>query len=317
MHAFILAGGFATRLWPLTERRAKPLLPIAGKPLLSWIVAGIPADIPITLSTNAAFREDFERWKHSEARPITIVIEDAGHEEQKLGALGATARWIQTMHIDDDVLLLAGDNYADFSLASVLSKRRNDAPLIVGYDIGDLALARRFGTVVLDAKGRVTSFEEKPAVPRSTIVATGWSVLPRSVLSILLSYAERRPDDIGGIFEELLRHGIDVECVVCHGIWKDIGSFASYIDLHRTVVGDRRLIDKGTMIDTASRLQGSIDIGAATRIERSTLTDCVIFGKSTIEDCVLRECIIDEGCALQGVDLTGKMLRAGTMLTRP
>ena len=82
MKAFILAGGFATRLWPLTEKRAKPLLPLAGIPLLTHLVEKIPAGIPITVSTNAVFAEDFEKWKKamSDKRlAISILIEDAGH----------------------------------------------------------------------------------------------------------------------------------------------------------------------------------------------------------------------------------------------
>ena len=62
MQCFILAGGFATRLWPLTEKQAKPLLPIAGKPILTHLIEKIPDDLPITVSTNAAFQGGFKEW---------------------------------------------------------------------------------------------------------------------------------------------------------------------------------------------------------------------------------------------------------------
>ncbi len=75
MKAFILAGGFATRLWPLTEKRAKPLLPLAGVPLVEHLVRDIPEDIPVTISTNAVFKEDFENWAMQYDRSnITILI---------------------------------------------------------------------------------------------------------------------------------------------------------------------------------------------------------------------------------------------------
>jgi ADP-glucose pyrophosphorylase len=63
-------------------------------------------------------------------------------------------------------------------------------------------------------------------------------------------------------------------------------------------------------------LLGSIDVGPGTIIEKSTLTDCIVFGKTTIRDCVLERCVIDEGCELEGIDLSDKMLRAGTVLKR-
>jgi GTP:adenosylcobinamide-phosphate guanylyltransferase len=75
MHAFILAGGFATRLWPLTEKRAKPLLPLAGKPLLTHLLEKIPRDIPVTVSTNAAFANGFSEWQKMIDRPTDLIIE--------------------------------------------------------------------------------------------------------------------------------------------------------------------------------------------------------------------------------------------------
>ncbi len=166
MQAFILAGGFATRLWPLTERRAKPLLPLAGKPLITYIVESIPADMPVTVSTNAAFAKDFKAWKSSvKNRSVTIEIEDSGHENQKLGALGAVAKWIKEKKINDDILLLAGDNYADFDLHGLL-KSFQGRPIVAGYDLGDKELARRFGTIVTKGEAgplqSIQSFEEKP-----------------------------------------------------------------------------------------------------------------------------------------------------------
>lgn len=319
MKAFILAGGFATRLWPLTEARAKPLLPIAGKPLVSYVAEAVPADIPVTVSTNAAFAADFTAWQSTLKRSVNVVIEDAGHEGQKLGALGAVARWIETEKIDDDILLLAGDNYADMNLKEFASLFRGN-PLVAGFDIGDTELAKKFGTIVLGKKdGTLSSvdvFEEKPMHPKSTIVSTGWSILPKSAIPTLLEHAKKRPDDIGGIFEELRRRSTAIDCHVVTGLWKDIGSFEAYLSLHRAVVGEKTLAHKSAVVTPDCVLRGSIDIGPEVTIEKSTLTDCIVFGKTTIKDCVLNRCIIDENCTLHGIDLTDKMLRAGTTLRR-
>ena len=327
MKAFILAGGFATRLWPITEQRAKPLLPLAGKPLLSYVVEAVPSDIEITVSTNAVFAEDMKRWaKTMKGRNIKILIEDAGHEGQKLGALGAVAAWLKSNNIDEDVLLLAGDNYIDCPMETFLSKKR-DCPLIAAHDIGDLALASQFGTIIIENSpyplgggarggGRVTSFEEKPQKPKSTFVSTGWWWLPRNSLSVVCEHAKEHPDNIGDVFEEFLRRGIQIDCFVFSETWKDIGSFEAYLGLHKEIVGQNVIKDSSSMIDALSVFKGSIAIGPKTKIEKSTLTDCILFGHATITDCVLTRCILDEDCVLEGIDLTDQMLRRGTVLRR-
>ncbi len=316
MHAFILAGGFATRLWPLTEKRAKPLLPIAGKPLLSHIVERIPADIPVTVSTNAAFKEDFIAWSHEIGRRnLTVRIETTRNDDEKLGTLGATAQWIEAEKIKDDILLLTGDNWFAFNMNTFVTQFDGIA-LVAAYDIGDKAKASAFGTIVLEADGKnVSLFEEKPKDPKSSLVSTGASILPASVIPDLLAFAKVKPDNVGGIFEELLRLKRPVQCFRFSEAWFDIGSFETYLEATRSIVGDQLLAAPDSTITTTERI-GSVVVGSKTSIKDSALEDTVVFDSCTIEDCVLRDCIIDAHCTLKGIDLTGKMLRAGTTLVR-
>jgi glucose-1-phosphate thymidylyltransferase len=316
MRCFILAGGFATRLWPLTERRAKPLLPIAGKPIISYLIEQVPEDIPVTVSTNAVFADDFREWKKGVGRKnLDVLIEDTGHEDQKLGALGAVAQWIKSSHIDDDLLLLAGDNYAAINLRDFLALRK-DQPLLAAHDIADPELAKQFGTIIVKegAEGvkRVISFEEKPLHPKSTFVSTGWWYLPKTCLSVLCEYAASHPDNVGGIFEEFLRREIPVDCFTFHETWRDIGSFDSYLSLHRELLSERQIIDPSTTTTDAT-LEGSVVVGPKCLLQKSTIRDCIIFGNTRIQDCVLERCIIDENCSLTGLDLTDKMVRANTV----
>ncbi len=370
MKAFVLAGGFATRLWPLTEKRAKPLLPLAGVPLLTHLVEKIPAGIPITVSTNQVFAEDFEKWNHtrhaerSELRQelertkskhvagvpsmnqnvrdastaplnssaqgglargsaqhdVHILIEDAGHEDEKLGALGAVAKWIKEENIQDDVLLLAGDNYVGFSIASFI-ERFNGKPLLAAYDIRSKDAAKKFGTVLTESSKttsdtiRVTGFEEKPAEPKSTLVSTGCYLLPGGSLPILAAYAQNHPDNVGGIFEHFLSKGMDVDCVSFAEPWFDIGSFEAYLEATKTLIGERFLLAEGTK-QRDSELIGSVVLGRNSKVARSKLHNVVLFENCEVEDCVLENCIVDDDCILRGVDLSGKMLRAGTHLVR-
>lgn len=328
MRAFILAGGFATRLWPLTEQRAKPLLPLAGKPLLTHIVESLPPEIPITVSTNAVFAPGFALWRKTHPRPITIVVEQTRSDSEKLGALGAVAQWLRQEGIDDDVLLLTGDNYFGFSLKDFLAAYRNSIPLIAAQDIGDKEKATMFGvlTVVAESGGSastrsiMTAFEEKPAHPKSTLVSTGCSILPSTTLPILLEYARHHPDNIGGIFEEFLRQGQRVDCFTFTEPWFDIGTYDAYLDATRALVpAGHPVIHPTAMVDEESRRRctGSVVIGAGTVVTHSSLSDTILFENCRVNDCILERCILDDRCTLHGTDLAGKMLRSGTTLSAP
>lgn len=314
MKAFILAGGFATRLWPLTEKRAKPLLPLGGIPIITQVVEKIPPEIAVTVSTNAVFEKSFLEWKNGMARAnLTVMIEPTTHDDAKLGTNGAIAEWIRSADIKEDVLLLTGDNYLGFSIEDFL-KSYGGTPLLAAFDVGSNDEAKKFGTVILSDDGQsVIGFEEKPAMPRSTLVSTGCSVIPASTFAIIEEYAKAHPDFIGGIFEEFLRRGIRLECFHFDEPWFDVGSFETYLSATKALVGERALASASAqMIDCTA--EGSVVVGDRSKIEKSVLRDSVVFEDCVIEDCVLDRCIIDDGCMLKGIDLTGKMLRAGTRL---
>lgn len=316
MHAFILAGGFATRLWPLTEKRAKPLLPLAGKPILTHLVEWIPEEISVTVSTNEAFAEGFTTWREEISRPgLELVIEKSRQDAQKKGALGAVAEWVDLANVQEDVLLLTGDNYLGFPLTRFLSVYQAGVPLLAAFDLRDAERAKSFGTVLVDPANpaRITGFEEKPPHPKTTLVSTGCSVLPKEILPVLVEFSAAHPDNVGGLFEELVRRGIPVSCFTFTEPWLDIGSFHSYLEAHRLLVGERLLADSTSSVE-GTACAGSVAVGKHCQIRRSDLTDCIIFQNCVIEDCTLRNCIVDDGCILRGVDLSHKMLRAGTVL---
>lgn len=316
MKAFILAGGFATRLWPITEARAKPLLPLAGKTLLDHIVDRIPSDIPVTVSTNAAFSDAFAAWKNSGKHTnVEIRIEQTRNDDEKLGALGSTAQWIEQENIDDDVLLLTGDNYFGFNMQTFIKSFSGNA-LVAAFDIGDKSKASAFGTIVLNTdKKTAAAFEEKPKEPKSSLVSTGCSIIPKNALGALVAYAKAKPDNVGGIFEELLRLKHKVNCFVFHEPWFDVGSFEAYIDATRALVGNACLKpDSSSVISTETI--GSVVLGRGCTVKNSKLENVVVFDDCVIDDCVLDHCIIDNGCILKGIDLHAKMLRTGTKLVQ-
>ncbi len=315
MNAFILAGGFATRLWPLTEKRAKPLLPLAGVPLIEHLVRNIPEHIPITVSTNAVFREAFSIWSKSYGRSnLRILIEETTSDEQKLGALGATAQWISQEHICDDVLLVTGDNYCGFSFDAFLRAATPDVTLLAVHDIQDHKKASQYGTVIAE-QSMVKAFEEKPENPKTTLVNTGCSLLPASVLPVIVEHAAKHPDNVGGVFEEMLRRSLPIECFRFDEPWFDIGTFEAYMEATKALVGERVLEEVGSETEQ-SICSGSVVVGKRSVVSRSELRDVVLFEDCIVEDCVLSSCILDRGCVLRNVELEGKMLREGAHLRR-
>lgn len=317
MRAFILAGGFATRLWPLTEKRAKPLLPLAGKPILNYIIDSLPKFMPIAVSTNAAFGDDFLEWQKQYNYPsVEVVIEQTASDDAKLGTLGALSQWLRMNAIDDDILFITGDNYFGFPLQECIDAFIG-IPLVAAHDIHDELEASRYGTVVTQDRvskiSRVVQFEEKPKQPKTTLVSTGASILPRSVLPILHEYAKHKPDNVGGIFEELLVQNIAIDCIQFAEPWFDIGSFWAYVDATKTLVGTTpHLAHTAILQNTITH--GSVVLGERSHVSNSLLENVIIFDDVRIENCVLRNCIIDNHCMLENVDVEGKMIRERTRL---
>jgi len=317
MRAFILAGGFATRLWPLTEKRAKPLLPLAGKPLVDHLIDQLPKEIPVTVSINAAFAESFERWKTTNSHSrVEIVVEEARKDTEKLGALGAVAQWVTERKIDDDILLLTGDNYCGFPINDVLAAYQPGTPIIAAHALSDIAMASAFGTIIPATDGKtVQAFEEKPALPKSALVSTGISIIPSRHLAVLVDYAKTKPDNIGGIFEEFLRRSIAVEYRAFTEPWFDIGSFEAYLEATRAIVGEHVHLGQEAICVT-TKTEGSVVLGNRSSVRNSTLENVILFEDCTVEDCVLSDCIIDDHCNLKGIDLSKQMLREGTVLRK-
>lgn len=315
MKAIILAGGFATRLWPLTENKAKPLLHLKDRPLISHIVEGLPEDLEIIISTNAVFEADFKEWKTQYPnRPIRIFVEDSEEDQFKKGALGATAMVIEETKMNEDLLLIAGDNYFGFSFDDFFAAYLGN-PLLAAYDIGELKAARKFGVVVA-SNGVVTEFQEKPEDPKSTLVSTGCYIFPAANLPDIVHYAKDQNDNLGGIFEYLLQKGSTINVFKFDQAWYDVGSFEGYINANRELL-EQSTLEAGTVIKIGTnKFKGSVYLADGTVIENSIIENAVILKGSKIINCVIRNCIVDEKSQLKNIDLSHKMVRQGSIIEK-
>ncbi len=229
MNAVILAAGYATRLYPLTLDRPKALLPVGGRPMVDHLLERL-ADVElerIFLVTNSKFADAFREWAaEHEGVPLEIVDDGTTDEETKLGAIGDLDLTIRASAIDDDLLVLAGDNlfseslapFAEFGLAK-------DSPALGVYDVGDLEAIKRYSTIELDDEDRITYLEEKPERPRSTLTGIALYFYPRSALGVVAEYldAGNNPDQPGRLVEWLYPR-VPVYAWRVPGRWYDVGS---------------------------------------------------------------------------------------------
>lgn len=223
MKCLILAGGFGTRLYPLTINRAKSLLYYEGKPLLTHIVERIPQGIGINIATNKKFETEFLNWQESVDREVELCFEHATADEQKKGAVGALHFWIMEKRISDDLLVIAGDNYFGFNLVNFIDAYNGKRALVAVHDIDDEVLAAQFGVVEIEGN-KIIGFEEKPTRPRSTLVATALYIFPPRLFPILDQYCSRGTTDNLGDFISYLVDSGEVHAYVFVEPWLDIGS---------------------------------------------------------------------------------------------
>lgn len=245
MYCIILAAGYATRLYPLTLNTPKPLLPVGGRPMVEHIVENmerVSAVSDIIIVTNDKFYEPFLEWaasfrsaKHT-TKKITVLNDGTKTNEDRLGAIGDIDFTIKKLNIKDDLMVIAGDNLFEFSLADFYAffKKKQSTVLAV-YDLGDPAkLSKKFGTVQTDKNSRVISFEEKPEHPKSSLAATACYIFTKEdVAELRRCIEENKKPDNSGDFIGWLAMKKPVYAYRFLGKWFDIGSKEQYEEVNR------------------------------------------------------------------------------------
>lgn len=172
MKCVILAAGYATRLYPLTENFPKPLLEVAGKPILDWLIDDMASTGMVEeyiVISNHKFAHIFEEWA-AKKNEVTIRVIDDGttSNETRLGAVKDIQFAIEQLQLDDDLLVMAGDNLLDFSLGEFMryGKEKNATCVMRYYEASEARL-HKTGVIEIDANDGIISFEEKPAQPKS------------------------------------------------------------------------------------------------------------------------------------------------------
>jgi len=234
MNALILAAGYATRLYPLTLNKAKPLLDVGGKPIIEWLfenLSSIPDLRKVYIVTNNKFAKDFQQWasgyqKNYPELEINTVNDGSTSDDDKLGAIGDINLVLTRENLTgDDLLVVAGDNLFDQPLVDFVNVAKQSFATVAVHDVGDLEAMKKYGTVTIDNKGVITTFEEKPKEPKSTLAAVALYYYSREALTLFTTYlaAGNNPDQ-PGLFLQWLYTRKPVGTFEIKGRWLDIGS---------------------------------------------------------------------------------------------
>ena len=225
MKAVILAAGYATRLYPLTETIAKPLLPVGGRPMIEHIldrVREVEAVEGVHVVTNSKFADAFRAW----APPgVTVHDDETTSEDDRRGAIGDLAFVLERIGAGD-LLVIAGDNLFDYSLADYVEwwRGKGEASAVAVYEHPDRELVRQYGVVAVDKDERIVSFVEKPDDPPSNLAATACYLFHRAHVGLVDTYlAEGNSPDQPGRFVEWLYRRAPVYGYRFRGEWLDIG----------------------------------------------------------------------------------------------
>ncbi|MBW2966180.1 nucleotidyltransferase family protein [Candidatus Woesearchaeota archaeon] len=237
MKAIILAAGYGTRLYPLTKDKAKPLLDVAGKPMINHImekIKEIEEVDQIIVVTNNKFYNQFLEWSnnYNSNIPIKVLNDSTLSNNDRLGAIGDINFAIEKEDINDDIVIINGDNLFQFSLKSMHQTfKEKNQHIISLYDVKTEQEAKKFGIVALGENNKIIEFKEKPEQPKSTLASIGIYFYTKQIRDLMDQYLKQGNNaDRTGDFVEWLHKKETVHGHIFNNPeekWFDIGSFES------------------------------------------------------------------------------------------
>ncbi|MFB6097356.1 MAG: sugar phosphate nucleotidyltransferase [Haloferacaceae archaeon] len=319
MKAVVLAGGYATRLWPITRHRPKMFLPVGDETVIDTIFSDLEADDRIDevfVSTNERFATEFEEYlADSEFEKPTVSVEETTAESEKFGVVGALAQLIDREGVADDLVVVAGDNLISFDVGEFVDFfEAKGTAAIAAYDVGSRERAKSYGLVQLEGD-RVVDFQEKPDDPQSTLVSIATYAFPAAVLPLFEQYLDsgENPDEPGW-FIQWLQQRRDVHAFTFDGAWFDIGTPESYLDAVAWYLGgENRIADDATIENTV--LGENVHVMAGATVVDSTLDQTVVFPEASIHESDIRRSIIDRETDIHNLDLADALIGAHSQIS--
>ena len=242
MKAIILAAGYAVRLYPLTKEYPKPLLCIGKRPIINYIIdqlEKIEEIDEIFVVTNSKFISRFRKWRKEFhwGKKISLLDDLTKSPDDRLGAIGDMNFAIEKKRLNDDVLVIGGDNLFDGNLSDFLffAKTHKSKPVIGAFDIKILGEAKKYGVIKLDKENKVIDFKEKPESPRTTLVAMCVYFFPKAKLGLIQQYLKKNANkrDATGFYIDWLRKKEPVYGFIFARRWFDIGQRKVYDEVKK------------------------------------------------------------------------------------
>lgn len=242
MKCLILAAGYATRLYPLTENFPKPLLKVGEKTILDWLVDDIDTaglvDEYVVIS-NHKYACHFVDWAGSKPQKITVVDDGTSTNETRLGAVKDIQFAIDTLNLDDEMLVIAGDNVLDFSLTKFIAfaQEKNTSCVMRYYEASEKKL-NKCGVALVDENDLILSLEEKPAEPKSHWATPPFYFYTKEDARLVKAGIEAGcGTDAPGSYIAWLCTQTAVHSMEMPGSRYDIGNLESYEQVQKTYFG--------------------------------------------------------------------------------
>ena len=242
MKCLILAAGYATRLYPLTENFPKPLLTVGEKTILDWLIDDIDASGEVdeyVVISNHKFAHHFDAWAATKTQKVTVVDDGTSSNETRLGAVKDIAFAIEKLSLDDDMLVIAGDNVLDFSLTRFIAyaKEKNTSAIMRYYEADEKKLLK-CGVVTIDENEKILRMTEKSPTPE-----THWCTPPfyyytkEDARLVEAGIAAGCGTDAPGSYIAWLATQVPVHAMEMPGRRYDIGNLESYENVKKEYHG--------------------------------------------------------------------------------
>ncbi len=242
MKCLILAAGYATRLYPLTENFPKPLLEVQGKTILDWLIDDIDSlgavDEFIVIS-NHKFAHHFDSWAASKRQKITVLDDGTSSNETRLGAVKDIQFAIDTLKLDDEMLVIAGDNLLDFSLTEFIRYAKSKGTsCIMRFFEPSIEKLKKCGVVQIDSNDKIIDMTEKSPEPKSNWCCPPFYYYTRNDARLVENgIANGCGVDAPGSYIAWLIKQTDVHAMEMPGKRYDIGNLESYEAVQRDYKG--------------------------------------------------------------------------------
>ena len=242
MKCLILAAGYATRLYPLTENFPKPLLKVKEKPILDWLIEDIDKTGKVdeyVIISNDKFYNHFKEYAKTKSQKITVLNDKTTSNETRLGAVKDIQFAIETLNINEEVLVIAGDNLLDFSLAEFIDySLSKNTSCIMRYYEENVEKLKKCGVAEIDENDRVVKLIEKPSEPRSNWACPPFYYYTKETLALIKKGIESGCGvDAPGSFIAWLCSQTIVHAFKMPGKRYDIGNLESYQKVQKEYKG--------------------------------------------------------------------------------